>query len=58
MDSTPDFGKLLEIAMLAYNAANPSSPITKDTASRAIVLGLETLIATNVANASTVLNPI
>lgn len=58
MDSTPDFGKLLEIAMLAYNAANPGFPITKDTASRAIVLGLQSLITANVSNASEVTTPI
>lgn len=57
MDTTPDFGKLLEIALQTYNSANSTS-YTKDAAARAIVLGLGTLIAANIANAGTVTNPI
>lgn len=52
-----DFTKLLQIALNEYNSANSTS-YTMDSAARAIVLALETLIATNIANASTVTNPI
>jgi hypothetical protein len=52
MDDSPNFGKLFELAWLAYNSAN--TPITKDKAARSLVVAFETLIANNVASASSV----
>ena len=46
MDSSPDFGKLLGIAIAKYNAANPTTPVTIDTAARALVNLLQAAIAT------------
>jgi hypothetical protein len=55
-ESAPEFGKLVE---LAIQALEPSKgPISKDTASRALVIGIEGLIAANLSNAGTVNGPI
>ena len=56
MDSTP-FQKLVEIATQRYNST-AGTPITADTAFRALVLGLQSLISTNAAAANTVTNRI
>ena len=52
MDSTP-FQKLVEIATARYNST-AGTPITAGTAYRAIILGLVSLITTNVSSAGTV----
>jgi hypothetical protein len=52
MDSSPEIAELFEIAWIQYNADN--TPVSRELAARAIVLGLQSLIAANIANASTV----
>jgi hypothetical protein len=52
------YDKLAELAVARYNAANPTTPITKDTAYRALVLAIESQIAANVSNASSVTDQI
>ena len=54
MDSSPDVSRLFELALIRYNVTNRTSQVSRDQAARAIVLGLQTLISTNAANASTV----
>jgi hypothetical protein len=56
MDSTP-FQKLVEIARERYNTAE-SANVTQAQAYEAIVLGLQSLISTNIGSISSVTNPI
>ena len=52
----PELDRLLELALERYNAANPTATLTRNQASRALVIGIESLISTNAANAGTVTN--
>jgi hypothetical protein len=56
-DTTPDFRRVLEIALKHYNAT-ATTPLTRDQANRAVILGLESILSANAANVGTISDPV
>jgi hypothetical protein len=49
-----DLERLTQIARTHYNVANPTTPISQDTAYRAVILGLLAILNSNASSAGTI----